>query len=102
MLAIIFSGVLVWLTGKLSSFPWNVAGFALHVCWLLSWLLIVLPVNKSVAVANSIEERSGLWSSLRVQWEWGHIIGFGFHLLALCCLIVGVLKSDLRRADGKR
>ena len=93
MMAIVFAGILTWLTRTVYSFRWNLAGFGLHICWLLSWLLIVLPVNKSVAAASDMEARSALWSSLRMRWEWGHIIGFCFHLLAFCFLIAGVLKG---------
>ena len=98
MLAIAFAALLAWYTRRILSFRWYLAGLIMHLCWLLSWLLIVLPVNKTVAAVSGLAQRSELWSSLRFRWEWGHIVGFVFHLLALCFLIAGILNVSTKKS----
>jgi hypothetical protein len=72
-------------------FRWSLAGFIFHTAWLVSWLTMVQPVNSRVegAMKISIQSASTVWSAYRMQWEWGHITGFVFHLAAFCSLLIG-------------
>lgn len=96
VIAILLSLLLVILTRKdRRLWQWNLAGFLAHVCWLVSWLTIVQPVNKNVETAaqHSFEATIPAWAELRTQWEWGHITGFAFHLLAFCFLLAGLFTA---------
>ncbi|WP_423147841.1 hypothetical protein [Rubrolithibacter danxiaensis] len=50
--AILFSISLVFLTRKYrQTFGWALTGSIFNLLWLISWLLIVLPVNNNISAA---------------------------------------------------
>lgn len=63
--------------------------------WLASWLGLVLPVNIRAAIAmrQSLASVYAVWEHYRQQWEFGHFIGFVFHLLALVCFLAGCTRT---------
>ena len=56
--------------------------------WLLSWLLVVQPVNRKVgeAIAGGLGTER-IWEQERFRWELGHLAGWLFHLGALLLLL---------------
>ncbi len=75
------------------AFRWTLAGTALLVLWLLSWLIVVAPVNDEVArtLHASPDLVPAVWMRLRERWEHGHAVGFVFQLLGFCVLLIAVL-----------
>jgi hypothetical protein len=83
------------------AFAWTLAGGALLVLWLVSWLTLVSPVNAQVAAALRADPQTvpALWMQLRMRWEYGHAIGFVIQLLGFCALVVSVPADT--RSDAK-
>ena len=100
--ALLFSLWLVILARKEKRvFRWSLAGLIFHLAWLISWLTMVQTVNSRVelAVQKAIQSAYPVWSAFRMQWEWGHITGFVFHLAAFCTLLMGAFVYS-RPAKG--
>ncbi|MFT3926979.1 MAG: SgcJ/EcaC family oxidoreductase [Myxococcales bacterium] len=69
----------------------------------LSWLVLVLPVNRAVAWMAGKDPAllPVLWAALRPRWEYGHVIGFVLGLLGFCTLaaaVVGDAWNSRRRS----
>ncbi len=84
-----------------SAFRWAAAGAALYVLWFISWLTVVLPVNRQIAAAMQAAPAGvpALYMTLRPRWEYGHALGFGLELLGFCALVVSVLVDTPRTAS---
>jgi len=76
-----------------SAFRWTAAGAALYVLWFISWLTLVVPVNRAIGAAMQTAPAGvpALYMTLRPRWEYGHAVGFGLELLGFCALVVSVL-----------
>jgi hypothetical protein len=85
-------------------FRWALAGTSLLVLAFVSWLVLVQPVNRQVAVALASSPGTVplLWLQLRDRWEYGHATGFGLHLIGFCALVMSVLRdtSQQRNRQG--
>jgi len=68
--------------------PALVALFALVGAQLLFWTL-TFPANQATA---NWTQRVENWETLRMQWEYSHLAGAGFQLLAMTSLVVGALR----------
>lgn len=68
--------------------PALVALFALVGAQLLFWTL-TFPANQATA---NWTQRVENWEVLRMQWEYSHLAGAGFQLLAMTSLVVGALR----------
>jgi hypothetical protein len=51
------------------------------------------PANAATANWTTIPDN---WEALRVQWEYSHLAGAGFQVLALCALIIAALARGRR------
>jgi hypothetical protein len=61
----------------------------------VSWLVLVMPVNGTIAraaLANP-EALPSLWLELQARWEYGHLTGFILDLLGFCSLAVAVVAD---------
>ncbi len=83
------------------AFRWAFAGASLLTLALVSWLVLVMPVNGMVA--RSVEESPwrvpALWLRLRPYWEYGHVAGFvlqlfGFIALAVAAVAVRAIRTS--------
>jgi hypothetical protein len=63
-------------------FRWTLTGVLPYFVAFGVWLLVVEPVNRTVATASAKDPDSlpQLWTALRARWEYGHLAG-----LALNC-----------------
>lgn len=82
-------------------FGWTLAGTLLLIAAFVSWLILVLPVNREVAAALQASPSTvpSLWMELRERWEYGHATGFGLHLAGFCALVWSVVR-DVRPRSG--
>jgi Domain of unknown function (DUF1772) len=80
---------------------WTYAGAAALVLGLVSWFILVAPVNRAVAdaAASAPDLVPELWVRLRHRWEYGHVVGFVFTLAGFCALVISVLR-DTRAVDA--
>lgn len=78
---------------------WTYAGAAALVLALVSWVILVAPVNREIAaaVASTPQRVPELWTELRYRWEYGHVVGFVFALAGFCALVVSVLRDTPAR-----
>lgn len=67
--------------------PALVALFALVAAQVLFWTL-TFPANQATA---NWTQRVETWEALRMQWEYSHLAGAGFQLLAMTSLVFGAL-----------
>jgi hypothetical protein len=80
------------LRGTGAPFWWTVAAIACLVgAQLLFWLL-TQPTN---AVTDNWRRIPENWATLRARWEYSHLGGAGFQLLALSALILGLMRTRL-------
>lgn len=77
------------------AYHWTLAGTALLVLWLVSWLVLVAPVNDEVtrALKASPDLVPRVWMQHRERWEYGHAVGFVFQLFGFCVLLLAVLRD---------
>jgi hypothetical protein len=82
-------------------FRWALVGTVLLLAAFVSWLILVLPVNREVAAAleASPETVSWLWQRLRDRWEYGHATGFVLHLAGFCAVVASVVRDTPPRSD---
>jgi hypothetical protein len=82
-------------------FRWTLAGTLLLIAAFVSWLILVLPVNREVAAALEVSPPAvpALWVQLHDRWEYGHATGFGLHLAGFCSLVMSAVRDVLRRSD---
>jgi len=57
------------------------------IFWIYTFPANVATENWTVMPTN--------WRALRAQWEYSHAAGAGFQLLAMCSLIVAVLRREV-------
>lgn len=62
---------------------------------LVSWLVLVQPVNRAVAGGAS-------WTDLRLRWEIGHLVGFVFSLAGFVALAIATVREVPMRASLPR
>jgi hypothetical protein len=82
-------------------FRWALAGAGLLIAAFVSWLILVLPVNREVAAAIEAapETVPSLWLQLRDRWEYGHATGFVLHLAGFCALVISAVRDPQRRTE---
>jgi hypothetical protein len=67
------------------------------VATLVSWIVLVAPMNTAMAAwADGIPLG---WERVRMRWEVGHVIGFGLNLMAFLALVVSVLADGSARSS---
>jgi hypothetical protein len=94
--SIVSAGVLtVLVRERPGTFKWTLAGAVLLALAFVSWLILVLPVNREVAAALEAAPESipSLWLQLRARWEYGHVTGFVLHLAGFCALVISVVRE---------
>ena len=98
--SIVSAIVLTTLMRRSVNFRWALVGTLLLSAAFVSWLILVLPVNREVAAALEASPQAvpALWLQLRDQWEYGHATGFVLHLAGFCALVVSVTAPDYRSA----
>lgn len=81
------------LRGRGATFRWTAAATGMYVLWFASWLAAVVPVNRRIAEAMSLDPGAVpmLWQALRARWEYGHAIGFGLEAFGFAALAISVL-----------
>ncbi len=81
-------------------FRWTVAGVLAYFVAFGVWLLVVQPVNRTVATAFARDPDSlpHLWAALRPRWEYGYLAGFALELLGLASLLWSVLTEHPGRS----
>lgn len=82
-----------------TTFRWSIAGFLLLLLSFVSWLLLVQPVNREIgtALASAPDTVAALWMRLRDRWEYGHAVGFVFHLLGFGALTFSLVHDAEHR-----
>lgn len=72
---------------------WTLAGVLAYFIAFGVWLVVVEPVNRTVATAFANDPGSvpQLWTTLRARWEYGHAAGFVLELMGLASLLWSVL-----------
>ena len=83
-------------------FRWTLIGVLAYFVAFGVWLLVVEPVNRTVATAFARDPDSlpHLWTALRARWEYGHLAGFVLELLGLASLLWSVLAEHPDRGGG--
>ena len=83
-------------------FRWTLAGVLAYFVAFGVWLLVVQPVNRTVATAFARDPDSlpQLWAALRARWEYGHVAGFALEFLGLASLLWSVLAERPGRSGG--
>ena len=84
--AIVAVGALAWRARHQPSAHWTAAAAIAVALALLSWLVLVQPVNSAVAQGAS-------WGDLRLRWEIGHVVGFAFSLTGFVALAVATVRE---------
>lgn len=82
--AIALVSTLAWRARHQRSAHWTLAAAIAVALALLSWLVLVLPVNHAIA-------HGATWGALRPRWEYGHLVGLGFSLLGFSALAVATV-----------
>jgi len=97
--SIVSAIVLTILVRRSVSFRWTLAGALLVTAAFVSWLILVLPVNREVAAAVQASPQTlpSLWLQLRHRWEYGHATGFVLHLAGFSALVISVTGDTQRR-----
>jgi protein-S-isoprenylcysteine O-methyltransferase Ste14 len=100
VLVLLTGAILVFALRHQPGFRWALVGVAAYYAAFAVWLLVVQPVNHTVAVAFSQDAASlpELWTTLRDRWEYGHVAGFVLQLIGLASL----LWSGLAAAEAPR
>ena len=93
--SIVSAIVLTILVRRSVTFRWTLAGTLLLIAAFVSWLILVLPVNREVAAALDASPQTvpSLWMQLRDRWEYGHATGFVLHLAGFCALVASVVRD---------
>lgn len=86
-----------------SSFRWTLAGAFCLLLAFATWLVIVAPVNSTIADALRVAPQSvpTLWMELRARWEYGHAVGFIITLIGFGTLLMSTLV-DTAQEDPPR
>ncbi len=72
---------------------WTWAGAVALMLGLVSWFILVAPVNRAIAEALQLAPATipELWLALRDRWEYGHVVGFACTFIGFCALVLSVL-----------
>lgn len=72
---------------------WTFAGALALLLGLVSWIILVAPVNRAIATAlqHAPSAVPHLWQLMRPRWEYGHVVGFVCTLIGFCALLLAVL-----------
>jgi len=96
--AVLETGSLVLMLGALvlgwrhaSSPPLFVAALVFFAGSLVTWVVVVSPMN--AAFASWVRDLPVHWTGTRDRWEWGHVAVFGQKLVAFVLLITALLRS---------
>jgi hypothetical protein len=79
-------GALAWRARNEPSARWTLAAASSVSLALVSWLILVQPVNSAIAHGAS-------WSDLRTRWETGHLVGFVFSLTGFIALAIAMVRD---------
>ena len=85
-------GALAWRARNEPSAHWTLTAAISVTLALVSWLILVRPVNSAIAHGAS-------WSDLRLRWELGHLVGFVFSLTGFVALAIAMVR-DIRSPTG--
>jgi hypothetical protein len=75
----------------------SLAGAGCALAGLVSWFILVAPVNEVIAAAAP-ERLPPDWAAVRRAWEAGHAVGAAFFILAFSLLLWALLMDT--RPDG--
>jgi hypothetical protein len=84
--AIVAVGALAWRARHQPSVDWLLAAAISVTLALVSWLILVQPVNSAIAHGAS-------WTDLRLRWEIGHLVGFAFSLAGFVALAIATVRD---------
>jgi hypothetical protein len=84
--AIVAVGALAWRVRDQPSGHWTLAAAIAVTLALVSWLILVQPVNSAIAQGAS-------WSDLRLRWEVGHVVGFVLSLAGFVTLVIATVRD---------
>jgi hypothetical protein len=84
--AIVAVGALAWRARHQPSVHWLLAAAISVTLALVSWLILVQPVNSAIAHGAS-------WTDLRLRWEIGHLVGFVFSLAGFVALAIATVRD---------
>ncbi|HEX3476779.1 MAG TPA: hypothetical protein VHT91_17260 [Kofleriaceae bacterium] len=84
--AIIAIGTLAWRARHQPPARWTLTAAIAATLSLVSWLILVQPVNRAIAHGAS-------WSDLRLRWEIGHFVGFVFSLAGFVALAIATVRD---------
>lgn len=89
VLTLLAGAVLVVVMRKEPAFRLTFVGVLAYFVAFGVWLVVVQPVNSTVAAAFANDPASlpQLWMALRPRWEYGHAAGFVLELFGLACLL---------------
>ena len=98
--SIVSAIVLTMLVYRSVTFRWALAGTLLFIAAFVSWLILVLPVNREIAAALEASPQAvpALWLQLRDRWEYGHVTGFVLHFAGFCALVISVVRDTPRNS----
>ena len=94
------AAALAWVSRRVTSFHWALAGASLLALSLIVWAAAVAPVNAEWAKATEaggVSLLPQLYAHLRRRWEWGHAGAFAAWLAGYCALQWFVLSERLER-----
>lgn len=84
--AIFAVGTLAWRARHQRSTYWTLAAAIAVTLSLVSWLILVQPVNSAIAHGAS-------WGDLRLRWELGHRVGFALSLAGSVALAIATVRD---------
>ena len=98
--SIVSAIVLTILVHRSVAYRWTLIGTLLLIAAFVSWLILVLPVNREVAAVLEASPQAlpSIWSQLRDRWEYGHATGFVLHLAGFCALVISVTRDTQPRS----
>jgi hypothetical protein len=98
--SIVSAIVLTILVRRSNTFRLALVGTLLLIAAFVSWLILVMPVNREVAAALKASPQAVpmLWLQLRDRWEYGHATGFVLHLAGFCALVISVARDTQPRS----
>jgi len=99
--SIVSALVLTMLMRPSVTFRWVLVGTLLLIAAFVSWVVLVLPVNREVAAALDASPQAvpSLWLHWRDRWEYGHVTGFVLHLAGFCALVMSVARDTQVRGS---
>jgi Domain of unknown function (DUF1772) len=103
--SIVAAGVLAFLVRRhVPAYQWTLFAAVCLGLALVSWTLLVAPVNNQIAAALERAPQSvpALWMRLRDRWEYGHAAGFVIQLVGFGALVKSLLVEIPGRGKEPR